>query len=59
MGTDLNIPISTKDISHFLMGLSGVYCDDYNPTRDFLNEKYNRNKHRIVLKSIDYDTLVF
>ena len=59
MGADLNIPISTKDISHFLMGLSGVYCDDYNPTRDFLNEKYNRNKHRIVLKSIDYDTLVY
>lgn len=57
MGSDLNIPITTRDISHVLLGLGGICSDDYRPQRDFLNEKYDRDKHRIVLKSIDYDAL--
>lgn len=57
ISNSINTPITTKDIPHVIMGLGGVVNKFYDPTRDFINEKYNKSRHRIVLKSIDYDNL--
>ena len=52
---NLHIPITTKDVPHLLLGLGGITNDFYDPTRDFLNDRYNKSPRRIVLNSIDYD----
>lgn len=51
-----HIPIITDDVSHTILSLGGIKTSWYNPQRDFLNNKYNRAKRRIVLNSIDYDS---
>lgn len=50
-----HFPISLDDISHTIIDMAGIRCKDFSPTRSFINEKYNRNRHRIVLTSVDYD----
>lgn len=52
-----NTPITTNDISHILLGLGNIDCDYYKPNRDFLNDKYDKSRHRITLNSVDYDAL--
>lgn len=52
-----NTPITTNDISHILLGLGDIDCDYYKPNRDFLNDKYDKSRHRITLNSVDYDAL--
>lgn len=54
---NINTPITTNDISHVLLGLGNIDCVYYKQNRDFLNEKYNKSKHRITLNSVDYDAL--
>ena len=49
-------PIITDDISHTILGIGGLSTPFYKPQRDFLNDKYNKKKHRIVLNTIDYDS---
>ncbi len=51
-------PIITDDISHLLLDISGVRTKDFNPTRSFVNDKYNINKPRIVLNSINFDEVI-
>lgn len=53
-----NYPIITDDISHLLLDISGVRTKDFNPTRSFVNDKYNINKPRIVLNSINFDEVI-
>lgn len=55
----IDLPITTNDISHVLLGLGEVNCQSYNPKRDFISDEYDENKHRVVLKSIDWDNLTF
>lgn len=53
-----NYPIMTDDVSHLLLDISGVRTKDFNPTRSFVNDKYNINKPRIVLNSVNFDIFV-
>lgn len=50
-----HFPISMDDISHTIIDIAGIYCKDFSPTRSFVNKKYDKNRKRIVLNSIDYD----
>ena len=49
-------PITTDDVSHTILGIGGMWTPFYKPQRDFLSDKYNKKKHRIVLNTIDYDS---
>jgi len=51
-----HVPITTDDISQAILSLGGMRTPWYKPQRDFLNSKYNKKKHRIVLNTIDYDS---
>ena len=48
-------PICTDDISHTLLEVAGIECKGKVSERSFIHPKYNTNKHRIVLNSVDYD----
>lgn len=48
-------PISTDDISHALLDMAGITCKDFNPRRSFINDDYDTLRHRIVMRSVDYD----
>ena len=54
--TRYDTPITSKNISHLLMGLAEIKCTSYNPKKDFLNNEYDSISHRYTLKSIDYDS---
>lgn len=56
--TRYNTPITSKNISHLLMGLAEIKCSSYNPKKDFLNEEYDSISPRYTLKSVDYDNLL-
>ena len=51
-----HIPITTDDVSHLLIDLAGIQTPGFKPTRSVVNSRYNRNKRRMVLNSIDYDS---
>lgn len=51
-----HIPVTTDDVSHLLIDLAGIQTLDFKPSRSFVNEFYNKNKNRIVLNSINYDS---
>ena len=53
-----HVPITTDDISQAILSLGGMRTPWYKPQRDFLNSKYNKKKHRIVLNTIDYDNYI-
>lgn len=53
-----NIPLITDDLSHFLLGISGIQSKYYRSSRDFLNKDYNTKRRRIVLKDIDFDEYI-
>jgi len=48
-------PICTDDIGHSIIDIAGIETKDFAPTRSFVNNQFNKNRHRIVLNSIDYD----
>ncbi len=49
------LPVFTDDISHLLIDLAGIKTEYLDETRSFINDKYDKSRHRIVLHSIDYD----
>ena len=49
-------PIITDDVAHTILSIGGMQTAWYKPQRDFLNTKYNKRRHRIVLNTIDYDS---
>ena len=48
-------PICTDDIGHSIINMAGITCKDFAPTRSFINDNFNKNRHRIVINSVDYD----
>lgn len=48
-------PLCTDDISHTLIDIAGITCKDFAPTRSFINDKFNKERHRIVMHSVDYE----
>lgn len=52
----LHTPITTDDVSHLLLDLAGIQTSSFDPSRSVVNKKYNKNKIRIVLNSINYDS---
>lgn len=48
-------PISTDDISHFLLDIAEIKTEYFDKTRSFINKAYAVERHRIILNSIDYD----
>ena len=41
-------PFMADDVSHIILGLSGVPCGWYSPSRDLLHEEYNAQRIRMV-----------
>lgn len=50
------LPVSTDDVPHLILNLANIRCKDFDSTRSVINADY-LIKHRIVLKSLDYDVL--
>lgn len=48
-------PISTDDISQVLLDMAGITCKDFDSRRSFVNDDYDTLRHRIVMRSVDYD----
>lgn len=48
-------PICMDDLGHTLLDIAGITCKDFAPTRSFVNDNFNKDRHRIVMNSIDYD----
>ena len=48
-------PICADDIGHTLLDVAGISTSAFSPSRSFVNVNYDKNRHRIVLHSIDYD----
>lgn len=53
-----DLPIMTSEICHFLLEVAGIETPFFNPAKSFVNSKYNKEKSRIVLKSLDFDQKV-
>lgn len=51
-------PINTAEISHFLLDLANVKADLLDRTKSFIDDSYDLSRHRIVLSSVDYDSIV-
>ena len=49
-------PVSTDDMPHILLDIADIKCEDFSPSRSVINKSYSI-KHRIVLHTIDYDSL--
>ena len=50
----VNLPFMSDDLSHLILGLSGIKTKWYDPTRDLLHENYNRERRRIVSDNVLY-----
>lgn len=50
-----DLPISTDDTYHLILDLAGVESADFDPTRSFINPKYDATTPRMVLHSVNYD----
>ncbi|MGN1363385.1 MAG: phosphoethanolamine transferase [Methanobrevibacter sp.] len=48
-------PICMDDIGHTLIDIVNIKCKGFAPTRSFINNSFNKRRHRIVLTSVDYD----
>lgn len=48
-------PISTDDIGHSILDIAGIRNKDFKPNLSFINCKFNKKRHRIVMSSVDYD----
>lgn len=48
-------PICTDDIGHSILDVACIRTRTFAPTRSFINSKFNKTRHRIILNSIDYD----
>ena len=42
------LPFMADDVSHIILGISGVRCGWYNPNRDLLHDEYNAQRIRII-----------
>ena len=38
----------TDDVSHIILGISGIRCGWYNPSRDLLHDEYNTQRIRMI-----------
>ncbi len=52
-----DIPIKTNDLCHFFMDVCNIKTESFDPNRSFINKQYDPSKHRIVMTSVDFDTL--
>lgn len=50
-----SMPLTTDDISHALIDISGIKTKWLDPSRSFVNPAYDCTRHRMVCHSIDYD----
>ena len=50
-------PISTYDVPHLLIDIANINTDYFEPSRSFINEKYDKKQHRIIFHNIDYDAI--
>lgn len=48
-------PICADDIGHTLLDVAGIKTVSFAPSRSFVNNKFNKKRHRVVLHSVDYD----
>lgn len=50
-----DLPMSSDDVSHFILDLTGTGGPELDKTRSALNKEYDAKYPRIVLHSIEYD----
>ena len=55
----VHTPICIDDIGHTILDVAGITATDFVPRRSFVNPAYDKRRHRIVLHSVDYDSLWF
>lgn len=53
----VNRPILTDELPHFLMDVAEIQTSHYRPEKSFINEHYDSVKPRVVMHSIDYNSL--
>ncbi|MBQ0049929.1 MAG: phosphoethanolamine transferase [Bacteroidales bacterium] len=51
-------PILSSDLSNVLLHLGGISTDEYQAQHDFISEKYDKQRKRIIRGDIDYDALM-
>lgn len=52
-----SLPVTTDDFAHFMLDLSGVRSEHFDPSRSFMNEAYDSTAPRIVLHSFDFNAV--
>lgn len=48
----------SDDLSHLMLQLGGIYCNDYRDECNIISPHYNNKKKRLLRGSIDYDLLM-
>lgn len=53
-----DLPFSSDDLPHVIMGLSGIHSPLYKPHRDILSPAFRPGRKRILKGTTDYDSLM-
>ena len=53
-----NTPFSIDNLPHLLSHITGVYTTEYNKSKDPISSSYDMHQRRLVLESLDYDSLI-
>ena len=48
----------SDDLSHLLLFLGGISCQDYNDTYNILSPSYNNKRKRLLKNNTDYDKII-
>lgn len=48
-------PINTDDVSQLLIDIANINTEFLEPSRSFINDNYDKKRHRIIFHNIDYD----
>ena len=59
MAKAIHYPICSDDIGHTLLDVAGIKTADFVDHLSILNPHFDTKRHRIVLHSVDYDSLWF
>ena len=54
----LEKPFISSDISHLLLYLGGIQCEDYEERKNILSSQYNIHRKRILRNQVNYDELM-
>lgn len=50
-------PFMTDDLAHLLLFLAGIKCEEYDESRNLIDENFNEERKRLICGEVDYDIL--